>query len=189
MTTEYPVLQGMRKPRRLVEGARYHVVARANRREFILESPAVKTMLLDIVARARERFSFSIDTLCIMDNHIHILLWPGRGESLSRIMQWVLSVFARRFNRLIGVNGHVWYDRFKSVVVRTLSQLKHACTYIAENPVRAQMINRASDYRFGSAGVRRFGPPGVLDPPGPLAVLLLGEPNSIDRLLPTLPWQ
>ena len=56
----------MRKPRRLVEGARYHVVARANRREFILESPAVKTMLLDIVARARERFCFSIDTqLCV----------------------------------------------------------------------------------------------------------------------------
>ena len=74
----------MRKTRKLVDGARYHVVARANRREFILESDKVKDMFLATVAQAKRRFGFTIDTLCIMDNHIHLLLWPGDNESLSR---------------------------------------------------------------------------------------------------------
>ena len=179
----------MRKPRRIVEGARYHVVARANRRESILESAAVKTMLLDVIGRARRRFRFSLDTLCIMDNHIHLLIWPGTRESLSRVMQWILSVFAMKFNRLIGVHGHVWYDRFKSVVVRTLSQFAHAYSYIGDNPVRARMVERSTDYRFGAAGIRRHGPPGILDPPTQLEVLLFGSDgcHTLACLCPVAP--
>ncbi|MCK4516404.1 MAG: transposase, partial [Spirochaetaceae bacterium] len=86
----------MRKPRRLVDSARYHVIARANRREFILESDRIKDMFLSVITQAKRRFRFSIDTVCIMDNHIHLLLRPRNGESLSRIMQWILSVFAIR---------------------------------------------------------------------------------------------
>ncbi len=166
----------MRKPRRLVDGARYHVVARANRREFILESDRVKDLFLATIAQAKRRFKFTIDTLCIMDNHIHLLLWPGENESLSRIMQWILSVFAVRFNRLFGLQGHVWYDRFKSVVVRTIRQFEHAYSYITENPVRAGLVARARDYRYGATGVRRSRGTGILDPPGLLArILFPGE--------------
>lgn len=145
----------MRKPRRLVEGSRYHVIARANRKEFILESDSTKDMFLTVLAAARRRFRFSVDTLCIMDNHVHILLWPGKGESLSRIMQWILSVFAMRFNRRFGLCGHVWYDRFKSIVVRTVAQYARAYSYIRNNPVAAGIVLRAREYLHGSAILRR----------------------------------
>lgn len=145
----------MRKPRRLVEGSRYHVIARANRKEFILESDKTKEMFLAVLAGARRRFRFSVDTLCIMDNHVHILLWPGRGESLSRIMQWILGVFAMRFNHRFGLCGHVWYDRFKSVVVRTVVQYIRAHSYIRHNPVAAGIVRRAGEYLYGGAILRR----------------------------------
>ena len=168
----------MRKTRRLVDGARYHVVARANRREFILESDRIKDMFLAVISRARRRFRFSVDTLCIMDNHIHLLLRPGDGESLSRIMQWILSVFAVRFNRLFELQGHVWYDRFKSVVIGGLRQFAHAYSYITENPVTAGMVSRARDYAYGSAGIRRGGVKGILGPPGLLVRLLFPGETS-----------
>lgn len=172
----------MRKPRRLIEGARYHVVARANRKEFILESDGMKNMLLVVIARAKERYRFSLETLCIMDNHIHLLLRPATGESLSRIMQWILSVFARQFNQLLGSGGHVWYDRFKSVVIATLQQFVHAYRYIINNPVRAGMVRRPGDYPYGGVSIRRCGPRGVLGPPGPLVRLLFPEQAAIGQL-------
>lgn len=129
-------------------------------------------MLLSVIARAKRRFRFTIDTLCIMDNHIHLLLWPGENESLSRIMQWILSVFAIRFNRLFGLQGHVWYDRFKSIVIGSIRQFEHAYTYITENPVRAGMVEREKPYWYGATGIRRSGVRGILGPPGLLVRLL-----------------
>jgi putative transposase len=172
----------MRKPRKLAEGARYHVIARANRQEFILESDRIKDMLLSVIGRARRRFRFSIDTLCIMDNHIHLLVLPGHGESLSRIMQWILSVFAIRFNCLFGLHGHVWYDRFKSVILGTMRQFVRAYQYIGDNPVRAGKVLKAGDYPYGIARLRDSGKNGALGPPG-LVTRLLFPYDCETRLL------
>ena len=178
----------MRKPRRLVDSARYHVIARANRREFILESDRIKDMFLSVITQAKRRFRFSIDTVCIMDNHIHLLLRPRNGESLSRIMQWILSVFAIRFNRLFGLIGHVWYDRFKSVVIGGLRQFARAYSYITENPVAAGIVACARQYRYGGAGVRRSSTNRILGPPGLLTWLLFPEELEGSFLpLPPLP--
>jgi len=176
----------MRKPRRLVDGARYHVVARANRREFILESDRIKDMLLSVIAQARRRFKFSIDTVCIMDNHIHLLLRPNDGESLSRIMQWILSVFAIRFNRFFGLIGHVWYDRFKSVVIGGLRQFARAYSYITENPVVARLVAQAEEYRYGGAGVRRTSIWRILDPPHLITRFLFPEELARNLLPPPI---
>jgi len=162
----------MRKPRRIVVNARYHVIARANRNEYILATDRTKRLLLRVVSQAADRFRFTLDTLCVMDNHIHLLIWPQSGESLSRIMQWILATFALRFNRMHGLRGHVWYDRFKSVVIRTLAQFARVYRYITENPVRARMVKTARDYPYGTIGVRQLGLPGVLDPPSYLARML-----------------
>lgn len=166
------VLSGMRKPRFLVEGAEYHVVARANRREFILNTPQMKGLFLNIVHRAKRKYSFTVRNFCIMSNHIHFLIRPGTGESLSRIMQWILSVFASTFNRISGYIGHVWYDRFKSVVIGTLRQFVAAFAYITDNPVKAGIVRRAIDYRH--VGIRhiRDGDHSIVEPPDDLIALL-----------------
>ena len=160
----------------LLRGARYHVIARANRSEFILQSDSMKKMLLTVIAQARRRYRFTLDTLCIMDNHVHLLVFPGPDESLSQIMQWILSVFALRFNRHFGLHGHVWYYRFKSMIIGGLRQLARVCAYIDNNPVRAGMVESGCEYAYGAAQIRKLGPPGILDPPdGPLGPLVPGN--------------
>lgn len=171
----------MRKPRQLIRGSRYHVIARANRNEFILESHQVKQMLLTVIAQARRRYAFTLDTLCIMDNHIHLLLYPENDESLSRILQWILSVFAVRFNRHFGLRGHVWYDRFKSMVIGGLRQFARVYRYIENNPVRAGLSTYPHEYPYGGKQIRLLGPPGVLGPPDKFVDLLF--PNSGSRRL------
>ena len=63
-------------------------------------------------------------------------------------MQWILSVFAIRFNKFCGQKGHVWYDRFKSIIIRSFHQLIIAFQYISNNPVKAGLCSDAADYRY-----------------------------------------
>lgn len=127
----------MRKPRQLTPQAIYHVCARANRQEMILDDVQIKYMFLDVVEQAKKKFGFLMRNFCIMGNHIHLEIEPQNDYSLSKIMQWILSVFAIRYNKLYSYKGHVWYDRFKSKIIQGLRQLVNTFFYIASNPVRA----------------------------------------------------
>lgn len=147
----------MRKPRKLREGARYHVTARANRQEMILDSSASKELFLSVLKRAQARYSFRIENFCIMGNHFHLVIVPGRGASLSAIMQWIMSVFAMSYNRIHGFTGHVWGGRFFSKILEGLRELLAVFGYIDENPVRANQAGDRRSWRYGGLWHNRSG--------------------------------
>jgi len=83
-----------------------------------------------------------------MSNHIHLLIEPAPGTSLSKLMQWILSVFAIHFNKMFGLIGHVWYDRFKSKIIRSFQQLINTLQYISDNPVKAGICKESRNYAY-----------------------------------------
>jgi REP element-mobilizing transposase RayT len=163
----------MRKPRELVEQARYHVTARANRKEMILDSPRMKALFLDVIAKAKKRYSFRIENFTVMGNHFHLVIQPGRGTSLSRVMQWILSVFAQAYNRLHNLSGHVWEERFFSRIIWTVREYLWTFEYIDHNPVRAGLSSLCGDWAFGGLFFRRRGIRSVIDPLPECFLLLL----------------
>jgi REP element-mobilizing transposase RayT len=162
----------MRTPRKILPGAQYHIVARANRKEFIFTTPAIKELFLSTVKRAKKKYRFSVVSLCIMNNHIHLILCPAPGEDLSRLMQWMLSVFAVRYNKAFSLSGHLWHDRFGSKIIHNLRQFLVTFLYIAENPVRAGLAARPQNYRYNGVRFFKDGRFDILDPPGLLLRLL-----------------
>lgn len=155
----------MRKKRELRYGATYHVYARANRQEFILEKIFVKKMFMKVLERAKQKFKFRIINFCIMGNHVHIMIKPLNNENLSSIMQWILSVFAQKYNRTYALQGHVWYDRFKSKIINDFRQALHTFIYISHNPVKAGIVKNAVDYPYCGVGYHpKFGN-GILEIP------------------------
>jgi putative transposase len=139
----------MRRNRKLKPGARYHVTARANRKEMILHCDAMKALFLDTVKRAKKKFRFQVHNFCIMGNHVHLIIRPEQGESLSRIMQWILSVFAMAWNRKHLTSGHVFGERFFSKIIDNMREFFKTFVYVTENPVRAQIARRVDEWRFG----------------------------------------
>ena len=107
----------MRRSRFLEDGARYHVTVRVNNKEMLLEPEEAKQLFETVLIRAKRRYSFSLGHFVLMGNHIHLIILPHSDESLSRIMQWILSVFALKYNKMTGRTGHFWGDRFFSSVL------------------------------------------------------------------------
>lgn len=147
--TDFWTRRGMRHARIIQQGAIYHVVAKANRGEFIFQKDEMKEMFLRILEKAKKRYRFRIRHYCVMSNHVHLILEPVGDTNLSELMKWVLSVFARRYNILIGQKGHVWYDRFKSKIIRSFVQFVHTFRYISNNPVKAGLCSEAREYIYG----------------------------------------
>ena len=122
-------------------------------------------MFLDVVKRARKKYKFVIQNFCIMGNHFHFILEPLKGESLSKIMQWILSVFAMKYNRTFNYIGHVFYDRFKSKIIEDFRQYVATFIYIMENPVKAGIVTRPLDFEFNGVSFMHKGLYEVIKPP------------------------
>ncbi len=155
----------MRNRRVKHEGAIYHVTARINRQELILEAEQFKEILLNIILRAKRKYPFLFRNFCIMGNHVHLEIEPIGESDISKIMQWILSVFAKNYNDIYKYKGHVWYDRFKSKVINSLIQYIRTFFYIANNPVRAGIVNDTLAFKY-SGITCHFGNngPNPLDP-------------------------
>ena len=138
-----------RRLRKLRDGAIYHVTSKVNRRLRDLQLRDIKTMFLVFLKKAKQKYPFELLNFCIMDNHFHLIIRPGPGQSLSRIMQWVKGNFARYWNKLHHTEGHLWGGRFFSKIIEDVAQFLKTVTYIDENPVKAQLVAKAEDWEFG----------------------------------------
>jgi REP element-mobilizing transposase RayT len=75
----------------------------------------------------------------ILDNHVHMLLFSGQ-EGISTFMRRLLTGYALWFNRRHGRSGHLFQNRFKSIVCEEDPYLLELVRYIHLNPLRAQVV-------------------------------------------------
>ncbi|MDR3284451.1 MAG: transposase [Treponema sp.] len=143
--------------RLLATGAAYHVTARTNRSEPIFDPRPASELFLLVLKQAHKRFVFELPNFTIMPNHIHLLIKPSDDESLSKIMQWILSVFAMRWNRAHDLHGHVWGERFFSRIINSEADWLHVFAYIDENPVRANLVGQPWQWKNGGIWQHRTG--------------------------------
>jgi putative transposase len=165
----------MRKNRELRDEAEYHVTARINRGEMVFTPKEDKELFMETIRRAKKKFAFQIKNFCIMENHIHLLIKPGKGESLSKIMQWILSVFAMAWNRKHHLSGHVWGERFFSRIILGIKDFLKVFTYIDDNPVMAHLVERPWEWEYGGIWHHRIGLRDIVEKPDAIISILCPE--------------
>lgn len=156
---------GMRSARVLRPDTVYHITARANRKEKLLEPKAAKELFLETLAGTRKRFQCRIDSFMVMENHVHLLLQPLGAASLAAIMGWLLGVYSQRYNGLFKTWGHVWGGRYYSRPIAGFPDLLRTFQYIDDNPVRACLVRRAEDWEWGALRHYRSGRTDIVGPP------------------------
>lgn len=72
----------------------------------------------------------------LMPNHVHLLLKTGTVP-LSTVMRRLLTSYALWFNRKHNRSGHLFQNRFKSILCQEDAYLLELVRYIHLNPVRS----------------------------------------------------
>jgi len=75
----------------------------------------------------------------LLDNHFHLLLQP-KQRTLAEIMRRLLTGYAVVFNLRHQRSGHLFQNRYKSIVCDKDSYLLELVRYIHLNPIRAGIV-------------------------------------------------
>ena len=138
-----------RKRRVWYPGAIYHVINRGNRKADIFRDRSDYIRFLEIVQSEQTRHDFTLHAVCLMTNHIHMLIGT-KDVDLSMIIQHILGRYAGCYNRKYELSGHVFQGRFTSSLVRNDRYFLEVSRYIHMNPVKAQMVDSPADYLYSS---------------------------------------
>lgn len=140
----------MARPLRLeFAGAIYHITARGNGKAAIFLNDHDRERFLTLLARVVRRYEWICHAYCLMGNHHHLLIETPR-PSLAAGMRQLNGVYAQGFNQRYGRPGHVFGERFKSVLVEKDEHLVAAAAYIVNNPVRAGLCEAAAGWAYSS---------------------------------------
>ncbi|TWI63584.1 REP element-mobilizing transposase RayT [Pseudoduganella lurida] len=138
-----------RAPRIQYPGALYHVTSRGNRRAHIYLDVRDYQIWQDQLAATVERFNFAVHAFCQMPNHYHMIVQTTEGN-LSDGMRYLNGTYGQKFNWRHNLVGHVIQGRFHTVLMRRETQLLATARYVAWNPVRAELVKSAQEWRWGS---------------------------------------
>ena len=80
----------------------------------------------------------------LMGNHVHLLVMSG-PEGIPEFMRRLLTGYAIRYNRRYGRKGHLFQNRYKSIVCEEEPYLLELVRYIHLNPLRAGVVRTLQD--------------------------------------------
>lgn len=133
--------------------AAYEVLG--NHYHFIVFMEAFRTLSRpELVAKARQLFGkrFAIQTANWTDSD-----WEGFNRRLfdvSCLMQQINGRYGVWFNRNFNRRGHFWAERFKNAQLLDLEAVQECLLYIELNAVRAGLVRRPEQWKYGSARLR-----------------------------------
>ncbi|MBU2573968.1 MAG: transposase [Elusimicrobia bacterium] len=128
-----------RKPRLDIKGCLYHVIARGNERHRIFRDDADREQFLSRLKLCMAGTDIKCLAWCLMSNHFHLLVLRGE-RPLSELMRRLMTGYVSYFNRRHTRAGHLFQNRYKSILCDADEYLKELVPYIHLNPVRSNII-------------------------------------------------
>ena len=106
----------------------------------------------EIIEKTLETCPMRICSYLIMPNHWHFVLWPEKDGQLAAFMQKLSVTHVRNWQenrRRVGM-GHVYQGRYKSFPIETEDYFYQVVRYVERNALRANLCERAEDWRWCS---------------------------------------
>lgn len=148
--------QMARSRRYIIPDLPHHTIQRGNNRQNIFYDEGDKTYFLSKLEEIAKKAQVLIGSYCLMTNHIHLLLYPKDERGLIKVMKETSQYYSQYINRKHKRTGKFWENRYKLHIVDPESEWVIA-RYIESNPIRAEIVKRAEDYKYSSARANLLG--------------------------------
>ena len=128
----------------------FHVMVQGINKKYIFDKENEIKYYIKLINKLKQKYNVEIIAYCIMNNHAHMLIRTEKVQNLSKFMQSLNTNYAFYYNKKHNRVGYVFRDRFKSQGIYTEKQLYSCIRYIYNNPVKAGMCKKASEYMYSN---------------------------------------
>lgn len=133
-----------------IPGLLQHVIVRGIERRNIFLSDDDREDFVSRLATLLKETATVCYAWTLLDNHFHLLLMPTK-TTLAVLMRRLLTGYAVSFNLRHKRSGHLFQNRYKSIVCNHDAYLLELVRYIHLNPVRAGKVpdlDALAEYRW-----------------------------------------
>jgi hypothetical protein len=95
----------------------YEIRTAVNNRERLFQVCQARALFDRVLTEAKSRFVFEIRGLHLADDLLTFYIRPADGFELPWILKWIKQTFAVRYNLFAGRTGHIWGDRYWSLIL------------------------------------------------------------------------
>lgn len=120
-------------------GAIQHVIVRGIERRKIFHDDRDRDAFVERLRRALVDSATTCYGWALMPNHAHLLLRTGRVP-IATMMRRLLTGYAGTFNRRHRRHGHLFQNRYKSILCQEEPYLLELVRYIHLNPLRVRLV-------------------------------------------------
>jgi putative transposase len=120
-------------------GALHHIIARGIEKGKIFRDDSDRNNFLERLGEIVEHTKTPCLAWALIPNHIHLLLKTGQTP-VATLMRRLLTGYAVSFNRRHRRYGHLFQNRYKSILCQEDAYLLELVKYIHLNPLRARIV-------------------------------------------------
>ena len=117
-----------------------------------------KADIAELVANAMKFFEgqrYELRGWVVMPNHVHAVVWPMLGHTLSEILHSWKSYTSKEANKRLNREGQTfWQKESFDHWVRDDNERSRLVAYVENNPVKAGFCVRPEDWKWSSAHER-----------------------------------
>ncbi len=128
-----------RKSRIDAPGAMHHIIVRGIDRQKIFRTDEDQDNFIKRLGTILKETKTDCYAWALIPNHFHLLLRTG-NVSISKVMRRLLTGYAIWYNRRHGRYGHLFQNRYKSILCQEDAYLLELVRYIHLNPLRAKVV-------------------------------------------------
>ncbi len=128
-----------RQARLDVPGALHHIMVRGISKTDIFDDEQDRSRFLERLGMTVMEGQCTVYAWALMTNHVHILFKSGK-QGISSVMRKLLTWYAQYYNRRHNRTGHLFENRYKSILCDQENYLLALVRYIHLNPLRAGIV-------------------------------------------------
>ena len=141
-------------PERTKRAGLYHALNRGHVRGTIFQKDEDYEAFERILAQGLKRYAVDLFAFQWMPDHWYLVLRPQVKGEMSRYLRWITATHAMRYHAHDHTfdAGHVYPGRFKSFPIQNDEHFLTVCRdmSVERNALRAGLVQRAEDWRWGS---------------------------------------
>lgn len=137
-------------------GALHHIICRGIERRQIFQDNADRNNFINRLSTILKQTSTYCYAWALIPNHFHLLLRTGK-EPIATVMRRLLTGYAVSYNRRHRRSGHLFQNRYKSILCQEDPYLLELVRYLHLNPLRAGVVSSLKELdRYPYSGHSRL---------------------------------